>query len=150
MVFAISILALAQTALAVNKSWNKIRYQGGTVEAKVNPFDWNTTLTLSSTTIEIVFAGRKTVTIDARRVIALTSGTKAYHRVADMLPFSHISTPVPLFGMIQVGKDHLIGIEFKNLDGSKGSVLLLIQKNSQRDLLQALSTLTGKPVDESP
>jgi hypothetical protein len=37
---------------------DKVSYQAGTFDAKVNPFDWNTTIPLSSTKIDIIFAGR--------------------------------------------------------------------------------------------
>lgn len=41
---------------AAGNSWNKIRYSGGTVAAKVNPYDWNTTLTVSPGTIVLFSA----------------------------------------------------------------------------------------------
>ena len=149
-ILALLLLALAQTATAAGGTWNKIRYQGGTIEAKVNPFDWNTTIRLTSTAIQIDFASLKTVTIEARNVIALTSGDMARRRVADMLVFTPTSRPIPLFGIIHTGKDHLVGIEFKNLDGSRGAILLLVHKDSYRELLQGISSLTGKPVEDTP
>jgi len=39
-------LAGSRCLASDGNSWNKLRYSGGTVAAKVNPFDWNTTLTV--------------------------------------------------------------------------------------------------------
>lgn len=149
-VFALLVSVLTQTALGADPSWNKIRYQGGTIQVKVNPFDWNTTLRVSSSSIMIDFSSLKQITIDARDVTSLTHGETAYYRVVDMVASSPVSKPVPLFGIIHAGKDHLVGIEFKNQDGSRGGVLLLVHKDSYLALLQALSQLTKKPVEGSP
>jgi len=149
-IFALLVSVLTQTAHGAETSWNKIRYQGGTVEVKVNPFDWNTTLRVSASSIMIDFASLKQITIDAHDVISLSHGETAYHRVVDMLASSPVSRPVPLFGIIHAGKDHLVGIEFKNQDGSRGGVLLLVHKDSYRALLQAVSELTNKPIEGSP
>ncbi len=137
-------------ALAGDTSWNKIRYQGGTIDAKVNPFDWNTTLKVSSAEIELSFAGRKKFTIPARNVISLAHGERACRRIADALDLNSTGNPVPLFGMVAMGKDHLVGIEFRNGEGVRGAVLLAVHKGSYRELLQALSTLTNKRVEDAP
>lgn len=147
---ALLLLTLVQTGAAADGTWNKIRYQGGTITAKVNPFDWNTTVRLTSTAIQIDFASLKRVTIEGRSVIALTSGERACRRVADMVVFSPASRPLPLFGIAHTGKDRLVGIEFTNPDGSLGFILLLVQKESYRQLLQAISSLTGKAVEDAP
>lgn len=135
---------------AGDASWNKIRYQGGTVDAKVNPFDWNTTLKVSSGEIELVFAGRKRFRIEASTVVIIAHGERACRRMAERLGVNSANRPVPLFGMVSLGKDHLVGIEFKNSDGARGAVLLAVHKDSYRDLLQELSSLTAKAVEDAP
>jgi len=143
-------LLLAQPVFAAGNSWNKIRYEGGTVEAKVNPFDWNTTLTVSGAEIELVFAGHKKASIAIKNVTALTYGQKAYRRVADMVALSAVVTPVALFGLLHKSKDHVVGIEFTTAAGDKGAVLLMVHKDSFHELLQTLKAATGKPVDNWP
>ncbi|MEN6536313.1 MAG: hypothetical protein ABFD89_21835 [Bryobacteraceae bacterium] len=145
----LSVLS-GHAALAGDGSWNKIRYQGGTVDAKVNPFDWNTTLGVSSGKIELVFAGRKRFKIEASNVVTLAHGERACRRMTAKLDISSAPGPVPLFGIVSLGKDHLVGIEFKSSDGTRGAVLIAVHKGSYRDLLQALSRLTGKPVEDAP
>jgi hypothetical protein len=143
-------LVLSQVGLAADKPWNKIRYEGGTVQAKVNPFDWNTTLKVAADTIQLDFAARKTLTIEARDVLALTYGEKACRRVADSLAPGPTSRPLSLFGLLHNGNDHLLGIVFRNQDGSQGAVFLTLHQDIYRDILQKLSTVTGKQVEDAP
>lgn len=145
----IYVLLMATPLLSATQVWKKIRYQGGTIEANVNPFDWNTTLTASSGHIELVFAGRKTVSVAAGDITALSYGQKAYRHVADMAALSVIATPIALFGILHKSTDHLVGIEFRTSAG-RGAVLLMVDKSGYRDLLTTLKTITGKPVDNWP
>lgn len=145
----VAILSLPHVVKAAEATWNKIRYQAGTVDAKVNPFDWNTTLRVLPTGIEIVFEGRKRVIIESRNVTALSYGDAAYRRVNDML-VNASSKPVPLFGIVRNSKDHLVGIEFRNEDGTKGAVLLMVHKDSYSELLRSLSSLTGQTAIGTP
>ena len=132
-------------------SWNKIRYSGGTVPAKVNPYDWNTTLTVSPDSIKLVFAGRTTFQMAPAQVSVLSYGQEAHRRVADMVALSVIFVnPLVLFGILHQSKNHFIGIEFTGLDGKKGAILLEADKNNYRAILEALKTVTGKPVQNSP
>ncbi|MCX6612474.1 MAG: hypothetical protein NTW74_16680 [Acidobacteria bacterium] len=138
------------TSVTQVKAWNKIRYQGGTVEAKVNPFDWNTTLTVRQGELELVFAGRKRVVIPVADVGRLSYGQKAYRRVADMAVLSVFATPVALFGLLHKSKDHIVSVEYRMQDGKTGAVLLTVHKDQYEDLLRALQAATGKPVENWP
>ena len=132
---------------AADSVWKRIRYQGGTIEAKVNRFDWNTTLKSYGNHLELVFAGQKTVKIEAADITALSYGQKAYRRVADMAALSVVLTPVALFGILHKSKDHLIGIEYRHAAGEPGGVLLIIHKDEYREVLTRLREMTGKPVE---
>lgn len=77
--------ALIAMSHRTGNSWNKIRYIGGTVAAKVNPYDWNTTLSLTSDSINLVFLGRTSFRLAPSQVTAPSYGEKAYRRVADMV-----------------------------------------------------------------
>lgn len=147
---ALTIL-LSQLLCADGNSWNKIRYSGGTVPAKVNPYDWNTTLTVTPDMIRLVFAGRTTLKLAPAQVTALSYGEEAHRRVADMVALSVVFVnPLVLFGILHKSKDHFIGIEFRGDDGKSGAVLLEADKNNYRAILQALKTVTGKPVQNAP
>jgi len=131
-------------------SWNKIRYGGGTVEAKVNPFDWNTTLTVAGSEIALQIGPRVSLRLKPSQVTALSYGQEAHRRVADMVALSLVATPLALFGILHKSKAHFVGIEYQTADGKPGAVLLEADKNNYRAILQALKAVTGKPVQNEP
>lgn len=143
-------LLLANAPAAPVNSWNKIRYQGGTIEAKVNPFDWNTTVTIRPNELDVLFAGQKRVLIPVADIVGVSYGQRAYRRVADMAVLSVFATPVALFGILHKSKDHIVGIEYKQADGKTGAILLTVHKDHYAALLTALKAATGKAVDNWP
>ena len=145
------VVVLSELLWADGNPWNKIRYSGGTVAAKVNPYDWNTTLAVSPDTIRLVFGGRTTLKLAPSQVTALSYGEEAHRRVADMVALSVVLVnPLVLFGILHKSTNHFIGIEFRGEDGKNGAVLLEADKNNYRAILQALKTVTGKPVQNAP
>lgn len=145
-----TLVAPQPARAATANVWKKVRYQGGTIDASVNRFDWNTTVTTSADTVELLFGGFQSVRIPARSITALSYGQKAYRRVADMATLSVFLTPVALFGVLHKSRDHLIGIEFKGTDAKPGAVLLMVHKDRYRELLLTLKDMTGKPVENWP
>jgi hypothetical protein len=143
-------MAGQQWLRADGNSWNKLRYAGGTVEAKVNDFDWNTTLTVRPDAIVVVFAHRTTVRLQPLQVTALSYGQEAHRRVADMVALSLVVTPLALFGLLHTSKVHFIGIEYRTADGKPGAILLEADKNNYRAILEVLKAVTGKPVRNAP
>ncbi len=148
----IAVVGMLQSQLAAagGNSWNKLRYSGGTVEAKVNPFDWNTTLTVAPDSITLVFGGRRSVRMKPESVTRLSYGQEAHRRVADMVALSIVATPLALFGLLHQSKVHFIGIEYKTDDGKPGAILLEADKNNYQAILGVLKTVTGKPVQNAP
>jgi hypothetical protein len=143
-------LALPAPLDGAGNSWNRLRYSGGTVEAKVNPFDWNTTLTVTPDELTLVFSGRRTARIKTSAVTALSYGQTAHRRVADLVALSAIATPLVLFGLLHKSKAHFIGIEYRDEAGKPGALLLEADKNHYRGILQVLGTVTGQPVKNAP
>lgn len=143
-------LVASGRASAAGNSWNRLRYSGGTVEAKVNPFDWNTALAVTPDELRLVFGGRKTVRIKTSAVTGLSYGQEAHRRVADLVALSVIVTPLVLFGLLHKSKVHFIGIEYRGEDGSPGAVLLEADKGNYRAILQVLASVTGQPVKNEP
>jgi hypothetical protein len=135
---------------AAGNSWNKLRYSGGTVQAKVNQYDWNTVLTVTPDAIVLVFGGRTTLRLKPAQVTALTYGQEAHRRVADMVALSFVATPLALFGLLHESKVHFIAIEYHMDDGKAGVVLLEADKGNYRAILNTLETVTGKPVRNKP
>jgi hypothetical protein len=149
---AISLVLAVSSAQAAMPfgSWNKIRYRGGTVEAKVNPFDWNTTLTIQPDLITLRFNPKGTVHIKPNQVTSISYGQEAHRRVADVVALSAVLSPLALFGLLHVSKDHLVGIVYHTEDGKAAAVLLEVHKSYYWKILQTLKEVTGKPVDVTP
>src|SRR5262249_46239475 len=146
----LAFLLIAILADAAGNSWNKIRYSGGTVEAKVNPFDWNTTLTVTADAIALQLGPRQSLRLKPAQVTTLSYGQEAHRRVAAMVALSVVATPLALFGILHKSKQHFVGIEFKDDNGKPGAVLLEADKNNYRVILETLKTVTGKPVQNAP
>jgi hypothetical protein len=149
---AISLVLAVYWAQAAPRvfSWNKIRYRGGTVQAKVNPFDWNTTLTIQPDLIILLFNPNVTVRIKPSQVTSLSYGQEAYRHVADVVALSAVLSPLALFGLLHVSKDHLVGIVYHTDDGKPAAVLLEVHKGNYRRILLELKESTGKPVENMP
>jgi hypothetical protein len=143
-------LACAPFASAQGNSWNRIRYAGGTVTAKVDPYDWNTTLTVAPDGIKLEFGHRVTVRLKPSQVTALSYGQEATRRVADMVTLSAFLTPLALFGLLHESKTHFVGIEFNDDGGKHGAVLLEVHKDNYKAVLETLKLSAGKPIQMSP
>lgn len=144
------LLCAALLHAADSNPWKKIRYSGGTIDAKVNPFDWNTTLAVTPNEIVLTLGPRQTLRLKPSQVAALSYGTEAHRRVADMVALSVVATPLALFGLLHKSTTHLVGIEYRAADGKAGAVLLEADKNNYRAILDSLKTVTGKQVQNAP
>ena len=149
-IMVVQLIALQPAIAAGDNSWNRIRYSGGTVAAKVNPYDWNTTLTITPDAVALEFGARQTLRLAPSQITALSYGIEAHRRVADMVALSFIVSPVALFGLFHKSKTHLIGIEYRIDDSKAGGVLLEADKNNYRDILRVLKMVTGKAVINEP
>jgi hypothetical protein len=137
---------------ADRKSWNRIRYVGGTIPMKASPYDWNTNLTISlqppALVIEIapasVFVPRRTVRIAPDRITSFSEGSAAWRHVA-AVPGAVLPAKSPaLFGLLQ--ESGYIGIVFQD-EGKPASILLDTLLGWQ--ILPLLKQLTGKPIEDS-
>jgi hypothetical protein len=141
-------LAWVQAAAAPRNSWNKIRYRGGTVAAKIDSWDWNTTLTVTPDEIIVFFAPRTTLRIKPNQVESISYGQEAHRRVGDIVALSLVLGPFALFGLLRHSHDDLVGIVYHTDDGKRGAILL--ETPSYWGILQVLKAVTGKPVDITP
>jgi hypothetical protein len=137
-----------QAAAAPRDSWNKIRYRGGTVTAKVDSWDWNTTLTVKPDEIVVFFAPRTTLRIKPSQVESISYGQEAHRRVGDIVALSLVLGPLALFGLLGHPKDNLVGIVYHTDDGKRGAILL--ETDAYSAILKALKAATGKAVDVTP
>ena len=61
-----------------------------------------------------------------------------------------VMTPQALFGNLHQRRDHSLSIEFQDAAGKPAAVLREIDKDTYRAVILALSTVTGKKVENAP
>jgi len=147
-VMTLVVFAWTHAFAAQRFSWNKVRYQGGTVQVKVDPWDWNTTITVKPDVITLLFSPKATVVIPPAKVVSVSYGQQAKRRVEDVVALSMLLGPLGLFGLMHKTKDELVGIVYDTGDGKQGAVLL--ESPFALAIAGALSGVTGKPVEVKP
>lgn len=140
------ILSLSILAYADGNTFTKVRYNGGSVASKVDPKDWNNTLTVTSDAITFETRDKVKVDIPPKSVTALSYGQEAHRRVGTMVALAILVAPVALFGLFHKTRLHYIGLEYNTPDGKHGGILLQGDKDNYRAILVALQGVTDVPV----
>jgi len=145
------VLCFALIAYAQEKgnTWNKVRYNGGTVASKVDPKNWNNRLTVTADLILFELKDGEKVEIKPKSVTSLSYGQEAHRRVGTMIALAILVAPVALFGLLHKTRLHFIGIQFNTPEGKTGGLLLQGDKDNYRAILVALQSVTGVPVSVS-
>src|SRR6185437_12145494 len=148
---AVVLLVLATTLYATSEgnSWNKVRYNGGTLQTKVDPKDWNNHLTVTSDTITLKLKDGQQVEIPTKSVTGLSYGQEAHRRVGTMIALGILVSPVALFGLMHKTRLHYIGVEYSTADSKKAGLLFQGDKDNYRAILTALEGSTGAPLSVS-
>jgi hypothetical protein len=136
------------------RTWNRVRYVGGTIPVKASPYDWNTTLTVTLEPPSIVltiapasvFGAKRTVRIAANQVTSLSNGQTAWRRAGEVAGAMLPSKSPALFGLLR--DNSYLAIVFQTGDGKPASILLETRMGQQ--ILAALKEVTGKSIEESP
>jgi len=142
------VLLLSTTALGTE--FKDIRYNGGTLNSKVDPKDWGNKLTVTSEEIRLDLKDGQSLTINPANVTGLSYGQEAHRRVGTMIALAILVAPIALFGLLHKTRLHFIGIEYKTDDGKKAGILLQAHKDNYRGVLEALRGATGAPVAVAP
>ncbi len=139
------VLSMALLASAQGNSWNRVRYNGGTIQTKVDPKDWDNHLTVTSDRITLELKDKQKLEILCQSVTGLSYGQEAHRRVGTMVALAFL-TPLALFGLFHKTRLHFIGIEYKASDGKGAGLLLQGDKSNYRAILVALKGATGAPL----
>ena len=131
---------------AEGNSFDKVRYNGGSVDSKVDPKDWNNHLTVTSDVITLALKDGKKVEIPPKSVTSLSYGQEAHRRVGTMIALAILVAPVALFGLFHKTRLHYIGIQYTTPDNKTAGILLQGDKDNYRAILVALQGVTGVPV----
>ncbi|MBI4469543.1 MAG: hypothetical protein HY650_09515 [Acidobacteria bacterium] len=140
------IFTLAHAAVGQGYTFKDIRYNGGTIQTKVNPKDWGNRLIVSSDEIRLELKDGQVQRIDPKLVSGLSYGQEAHRRVGTMVALGILFAPLALFGLFHKTRLHFIGIEYGTADGKRAGELLQGHKNNYRGVLMALRGATGAPV----
>src|ERR1051326_4062783 len=130
-------------------TWNRVRYNGGTFQTKVDPKDWGNHLTVTSDLITFKLKDGQQVEIPTKSVTGLSYGQEAHRRVGTMIALGVLITPLALFGLMHKTRLHFIGIEYKTAEGKGSALLLQGDKENYRAILTALEGATGAPLSVS-
>ncbi len=142
----VCLLAFALLAQGQGNVFNKVRYNGGSVDSKVDPKDWDNRLIITSDRISLFLDDGKTVDIPSNSVTSLSYGQEAHRRVGTMVALSVLVAPVALFGLFHKTRLHYIGIQYAVPDNKTAGILLQGDKDNYRAILVALQGVTGVPV----
>jgi hypothetical protein len=139
-------LCSAVAVWAQGNSFDKVRYNGGSVDSKVDPKDWHNKLTVTSDMITMQFDDGKKLEIPPQSVTSLSYGQEAHRRVGTMIALAILVAPIALFGLLHKTRLHYIGIEYATADNKSAGILLQGDKDNYRAILVALQGVTGVPV----
>src|SRR5437879_9982451 len=143
------LLCTAVAAWAQGNSFDKVRYNGGSVNSKVDPKDWNNHLTVTSDLIALALKDGKKLDISPKSVTSLSYGQEAHRRVGTMVALAILVAPVALFALFHKPRLHYIGIQFTDASNKSAGILLQGDKDNYRAILVALQGVTNVPVSVS-
>jgi hypothetical protein len=140
------MLCSALVAQAQGNSFNRVRYNGGTLSSKVSPHDWGNKLTITADLITLQLKDGAKVEIPPKTVTSLSYGQEAHRRVGTMIALAILVAPVALFGLFHKTRLHFIGIQYSTPDNKKAGILLQGDKDNYRAIIVALQSVTGVSV----
>lgn len=143
------VLTAYTLADSQGNSWDKVRYNGGTLQTKVDPKDWDNHLTVTSDLITFKLKDGQQVDIPTKSVTGLSYGQEAHRRVGTMIALGILISPLALFGLFHKTKLHFIAVEFTTSEGKGSALLLQGDKSNYRAILTALSGATNAPLSIS-
>jgi hypothetical protein len=142
-------LCLSLSAYGQGNSFDRVRYNGGSVDSKVDPKEWKNTLTVTSDFITLSLKDGKKLEIPPKAVTSLSYGQEAHRRVGTMIALAILVAPVALFGLFHKTRLHYVGIQYMDNANKSAGILLQGDKDNYRAILVALQGVTGVPVSVS-
>lgn len=140
------VLCSALMISAQGNTFDKVRYNGGTVATKVKPDDWHNKLIVTSDAINFTLKDGQSISIPPKQVTSLSYGQEAHRRVGTMVALAILVSPVALVGLMHKTRLHFIGIQYTAQDGKKAGLLMQGDKDNYRAILVTLQSVTGAPV----
>jgi hypothetical protein len=142
-------LCVSQLAYADGNTFNRVRYNGGSVNSKVDPKNWGNKLTVTPDLVTLSLKDHTKLEIPPKSITALSYGQEAHRRVGTMITLAILVSPVALFGLMHKTRLHFIGIQYTDGANKPGAILLQGDKDNYRAILVALQGVSGVPVSVS-
>src|SRR5215470_4672311 len=139
-------LSFCLATYADGNSFDRVRYNGGSVDSKVDPKDWHNQLTITSDAITLALKDGKNMVIPPKSVTSLSYGQEAHRRVGTMVALAVLVAPVALFGLFHKTRLHYIGIQYNDAQNKSAGILLQGDKDNYRAILVALQGVSNVPV----
>jgi hypothetical protein len=124
-------------------SYNRLRYLGGTIDARTSRFDWNTQLTHSEDMIEIRIEGKTKIQFKPEQITDVVHGPTAEDRVRQMASKSSTTTPIPLFGLLRRSLGWSAFAIFYRDNGGKSQALLFESDYGAWSIVSSLRHIAG-------
>ena len=140
------VLCLSMFAYADGNTFNKVRYNGGSISTTVKPDDWDNKLTVSSETIVFALKDGQTISVPPKQVTSISYGQEAHRRVGTAIGIGILSLGAGALFALHKTKLHYIGVSYMDKDGKKQGLLLQGDKSNFRAIIVALQGVTGMPV----
>src|SRR5882762_8183155 len=117
------ILSCSIVSWADGNTFDKVRYNGGSISTKVKPDDWDNKMTISSEAIIFALKDGQTITVPPNHVTSLSYGQEAHRRVGTAIGIAVISLGAGALFALHKTKLHYIGINYSDNDGKKQGML---------------------------
>ena len=124
------LLCSVMVTWAQGNSFDRVRYNGGSVDSKVDPKEWNNHLTVTSDMITLSLKDGKKLEIPPKSVTSLSYSQEAHRRVGTMVALAVLVAPVALFGLFHKTWLHYIGIQYNAQDNETAGILLQADKDN--------------------
>lgn len=146
---AVLFVCLTTTIYGQDNSFNRVRYNGGSVDSKVDPTDWENRLDVAQDKITLALKDGNTLEIAPKAVTKVSYGQAAHRQIGAVAALAIFVSPVALFDLLHETRLHFIGIQYSRTDGKSGGVLLQGDKKNYARILEALQDVTGAPISVS-
>jgi len=144
-----AVLCFTMLLYAQGNTFDKVRYNGGSISTKTNSEEWDNKLSVTSDAIVFTLRDGQSVTIPPKKVSSLSYGQEAHRRVGTAVGLAVISLGIGALFALHKTKLHFIGITYTDNDGKSQGLLLQGDKSNFRAILVALQGVTGTPISVS-
>jgi hypothetical protein len=133
-------------AYCQGNTFDRVRYNGGSISTTVKPDEWGNKLNVTSEAIVLTLKDGQSISILPKDVTTLSYGQEAHRNVGTAIGLAVFSLGIGALSALHKTKLHYIGVSYTDESGKKQGVLLQGDKGNFRAILVALQGVTGVPI----